>query len=196
MSDRSDPIEYFNDLQARAGRKGEAENGSACALATSTPDGRPSARMVLVKTADANGFVFYTNYTSRKAEELDANPHAALAFHWASMAVQVRVEGSVERATEAESDAYFASRARQSQLGAWASLQSQPMSGRRDLIGRYLQEKARRIGRTVPRPPHWGGYRLAPERIEFWVGKLGRLHDRYLYTLDDDGRWQRQMLYP
>jgi pyridoxamine 5'-phosphate oxidase len=152
--------------------------------------------MVLVKTANERGFFFYTNYRSRKAGELDANPHAALVFFWPSMEIQVRVEGTIERATAEESDAYFAARHRQSQLGAWASEQSRPMGGRSELIGRYLQEKARRIGRQVPRPPHWGGYRLTPSRIEFWIGKIGRLHDRFLYTPQPDGSWQRQMLFP
>jgi len=196
MTTHSDPIDYFNELQRRAERKGEPERGAACTLATSTPEGRPSARMVLVKTANERGFFFYTNYRSRTAAELDANPHAALVFFWPSMEIQVRVEGAIERATAAESDAYFAARHRQSQLGAWASQQSEPMAGRRDLIARYLQEKARRIGRPVPRPPHWGGYRLQPERIEFWIGKIGRLHDRYEYRRSADGDWQRRMLYP
>lgn len=196
MADRSDPIDYFNELQSRAASNGEPERGTACSLATSSPKGIPSARLVLVKTADERGFYFYTNYRSRKAAELDANPHAALAFHWPSIAIQVRVEGEVERATAAESDAYFASRHRQSQLGAWASEQSRPMNGRRELIGRYLQEKARYLGCRVPRPPHWGGYRLTPRRIEFWIGKIGRLHDRIEYTRGADGVWARQMLFP
>ncbi len=152
--------------------------------------------MVLLKEVDERGFTFYTNYDSRKAAQLSDNAHAALVFYWPTLAVQIRVEGSVTRVPAGEADEYFASRARQSQLGAWASLQSQPLQNRRELIGRYLQEKARRLGRSVPRPPHWGGYVVSPERIEFWESRLGRLHDRFLYTRSDDGKWQREMLYP
>jgi len=196
MPPTSDPIDFFRELAKRAERAGEAEKGTAMALATATPDGVPSVRMVLLKTVDERGFVFYTNYTSRKASELEANPRAALDFFWPSLQVQVRVEGTVERVSDEESDAYFASRVRQSQLGAWASLQSQPLAGRGELIGRYLQEKARYIGRTIPRPPHWGGYLLRPNRIEFWISKIGRLHDRFLYERQEDGSWTRRMLYP
>lgn len=196
MAQHPDPIDYFNELQRRAERNGEPERGTACTLATATPEGRPSARMVLVKSATERGFFFYTNYRSRKAGELDANPWAALVFYWPTLEIQVRVEGAIERASDAESDAYFASRHRQSQLGAWASQQSEPMPSRGDLIARYLQEKARRIGRPVPRPPHWGGYRLVPDRIEFWISKVGRLHDRYEYRIDERGDWARRMLYP
>lgn len=196
MAPGPDPIAYFKELLHRAERKGEAERGTAMALATATPDGAPSLRMVLLKGVDERGFVFYTNYDSRKAHELEANPRAAIDFFWHSLQVQVRAEGAVERVNDEESDAYFASRPRQSQLGAWASLQSQPLAGRGELIGRYLQEKGRRIGRKVPRPPHWGGYRLKPHRIELWIGKIGRLHDRYLYERQEDGSWRRSMLYP
>lgn len=192
----SDPIERFQRLFAKAQAAGEPQHATAMALATSGADGRPSARMVLLKGVDDRGFAFYTNYESRKAGQLEENPNAALVFYWALIDVQIRVEGPVTRVPESEADEYFASRARQSQLGAWASLQSQHLKNRRELIGRYLQEKARRLGRTVPRPPHWGGYIVYPERIEFWESRLGRLHDRFLYTRDDDGAWQREMLFP
>jgi pyridoxamine 5'-phosphate oxidase len=194
--DMSEPIERFHRLQAKALAAGEAQRATAMTLATCTADGSPSARMVLLKACDSGGFTFYTNYDSRKAGQLDANPHAALVFYWSSIDTQIRVEGSVRRAPETDADAYFASRPRQSQLGAWASLQSQPLRNRRELIGRYLQEKARRLGQPVPRPPHWGGYIIEPTRIEFWESRLGRLHDRFLYERQSDGQWTRQMLYP
>lgn len=192
----SDPIERFRRLFARAQAAGEPQHATVMTLATSGADGRPSARMVLLKGVDERGFEFYTNYRSRKATQLQENAHAALAFYWPTLDVQIRVEGTVTRAPESEADDYFASRARQSQLGAWASLQSQPLQNRRELIGRYLQEKAKRLGRPVPRPPHWGGYIVRPERIEFWESRLGRLHDRFLYTRGDDGAWRRGMLFP
>ena len=192
----ADPIERFERLFAKAQAAGEAQHATAMTLATTDANGRPSARMVLLKGVDERGFAFYTNYESRKAVQLEANAHAALVFYWSKLDVQIRVEGSVTRASESEADEYFASRARQSQLGAWASLQSQPLRNRRELIGRYLQEKARRLGRPVPRPPHWGGYIVNPERIEFWESRLGRLHDRFLYTRDDEGAWQHEMLFP
>jgi len=192
----ADPIERFEQLFAKAQAAGEAQYATAMTLATTDADGKPSARMVLLKGVDARGFAFYTNYESRKAAQLEANPHAALVFYWSKLDVQIRVEGAVTRASESEADEYFASRVRQSQLGAWASLQSQPLQNRRELIGRYLQEKARRLGRPVPRPPHWGGYIVNPTRVEFWESRLGRLHDRFLYTRDDAGTWQREMLFP
>lgn len=192
----SDPIKRFQRLFAKAQAAGEPQHATAMTLATSGADGRPSARMVLLKGVDDRGFAFYTNYESRKAAQLEENANAALVFYWPTLDVQIRIEGPVTRTTESEADEYFANRARQSQLGAWASLQSQPLRNRRELIGRYLQEKARRIGRAVPRPPHWGGYIVCPERIEFWESRLGRLHDRFLYTRDDDGAWQHEMLFP
>lgn len=195
MSD-ANPIERFERLFAKAQAAGEPQRATAMTLATSGADGRPSARMVLLKGVDDRGFAFYTNYESRKAAQLDENANAALVFYWPTIDVQVRVEGPVTRATESDADDYFASRSRQSQLGAWASLQSSPLRNRRELIGRYLSEKAKRIGRDVPRPPHWGGYIVGPERIEFWESRLGRLHDRFLYTRDANGSWHREMLYP
>ncbi len=165
-------------------------------LATATSNGRPSARMVLLKGADELGFAFYTNYGSRKAAELEANPNAALVFYWPTLSTQIRVEGPITRVPDAEADAYFASRPRQSQLGAWASKQSAPLEGRRALVVRYLTEKARRLGQTIPRPEFWGGYLLRPVRIEFWESRLGRLHDRTEYTRSGDDEWRRAMLYP
>ncbi len=191
-----DPIARFLELQRRAERNGEPQHATAMTLATATSDGQPSARMVLLKGADERGFAFYTNYASRKAVELEANPCAALVFYWPTLATQVRVEGSIIRVPEAEADAYFATRPRQSQLGAWASKQSAPLEGRRALVVRYLTEKARRLGQTIPRPEFWGGYLLRPERIEFWESRLGRLHDRTEYTRSGDDVWQREMLYP
>ncbi len=191
-----DPIARFLELQQRAERNGEPQRATAMTLATATPDGKPSVRMVLLKGADQRGFVFYTNYGSRKAGELDANPHAALVFYWPTIAKQVRIEGTITRVSDAEADDYFATRPRQSQLGAWASRQSEPLPGRRELIVAYLAEKARRLGHKIPRPPFWGGYLLDPSRIEFWESRLGRLHDRTEFERTEDGGWRRGMLYP
>lgn len=164
-------------------------------LATATPDGRPSARMVLLRGVDDRGFVFYTNYTSRKARDLDANPHAALCVHWPTLDEQIRIEGRVERASDEESDAYFAGRPRGSQLGAWASAQSQVLAARQQLEEEYRKVEARFADSTVPRPPFWGGFRIVPTRIEFWYGRADRLHDRVVYTRDGDG-WKIERLYP
>jgi len=164
-------------------------------LATATRDGRPSARMVLLRGVDERGFVFYTNYTSRKGRELDGNPHAALCIYWPTLDEQIRVEGRVERATDEESDAYFASRPRGSQLGAWASAQSRPLAAREQLEEEYRVVEARFGDRTVPRPPFWGGFRIIPERIEFWYGRPDRLHDRLVYTRDG-AAWKIERLYP
>ncbi len=163
-------------------------------LATATRDGRPSLRAVLLKGADADGFVFYTNLDSRKAEELAANPHAALCMHWKSLARQVRVEGSVAPVSAAEADAYFASRARDSQIGAWASDQSRPLAGRDELERRFALQ-AKKYAGAVPRPAHWSGYRVRPERIEFWQERPHRLHDRLVF-LRDGARWRKQRLFP
>jgi len=165
------------------------------ALATATNDGKPSARMVLLKEVDDGGFVFYTNYGSRKAIELDANPHAALCIHWGVLQRQVRVEGSVERVSEEESADYFASRPRGTRLGAWASKQSQPLSERDELEKRLREAGERFPGDDVPLPTFWGGYRLKPDRIEFWQGRADRLHDRLVFTQGEDG-WHTARLYP
>ncbi len=189
-----DPIAEFRKHFDRAAAVPDFDE-TAAALATVDASGRPSVRMVLVKTVDERGFVFYTNYSSRKAAELDANPKAALCFHWDPIGIQVRSEGAVARVPAEESDAYFASRPRGSQLGAWASEQSRPLDSRFALLRRYLSLQVRYAGREVPRPPHWGGYRLAPERIEFWSSEQYRLHDRRLFTRRGDG-WEMTRLQP
>lgn len=168
---------------------------TAFLLATATPDAVPSVRAMLLKGVDDDGFVFYTNYTSRKAGELLANPRAAMVFHWQPLERQVRVEGDVSKVTDAEADAYFASRARISQLGAWASLQSQPMPDPDALDRRFAEFEAKFAGGDVPRPPHWSGFRVAPRAIEFWLAKPGRLHVRHRYTPSGKG-WKIDTLFP
>ena len=165
------------------------------ALATVDRRGQPSVRMVLLRGADERGFVFYTNYNSRKAKELDGNPRAALCIHWPTLEEQIRIEGSVVRVGADESDDYFGKRPRGSQLGAWASDQSAPLSSREVLEEKYREIERRYEGQTVPRPPFWGGFRLVPERIEFWFGRPDRLHDRLVYTRDGGG-WTIERLYP
>lgn len=167
----------------------------AMTLATATPDGKPSARMVLLKQADHNGFVFYTNYRSVKAAQLDANPFAALVFYWAQLDRQVRVEGSVTRTSAEESREYFRTRPRESQIGAWASQQSEVISGREVLEQRASELETLYCERDIDCPEHWGGYRLMPERIEFWKSRVGRLHDRILYQRAADG-WTITRLAP
>jgi pyridoxamine 5'-phosphate oxidase len=170
-------------------------NATAMTVATTTADGRPSARAVLLKGFDVRGFVFYTNLESRKSEELYANPHAALCFLWKSRGRQVRIEGAIEPVGDDEADAYFATRARDSQLGAWASDQSRPLESRAELE-RRVAAAARRFGDgTVPRPPFWSGFRVVPDSIEFWQEREFRLHDRLLF-LRDGKAWRRQRLYP
>ena len=164
-------------------------------LATATAGGRPSARMVLLKGFDHRGFVFYTNYESRKGRELSENPAAALVFYWSRLERQVRVEGRVERVDADESDAYFSSRPLESRLGAWASRQSAPLENRAELEGRLAEVSREYADGSVPRPPHWGGWLVRPEAIELWQGRPNRLHDRFLYTRRDDG-WDRVRLYP
>ncbi|HUS12170.1 MAG TPA: pyridoxamine 5'-phosphate oxidase [Pyrinomonadaceae bacterium] len=167
----------------------------AMTLATATGDGKPSARLVLLKQADARGFVFFTNYNSAKARDLDSNPEAALVFYWPQFERQVRVEGTVERTSEAESDAYFKTRPRASQIGALASPQSEVVAFREVLEQRFRELENLYEGRDVDRPEHWGGYRLRPERIEFWKGRPSRLHDRILYERRDDA-WSIKRLAP
>ena len=168
---------------------------NAMTLATATPDGHPSARVVLLKGYDERGFVFYTNYEGRKAKELEANPNCSLAFYWGELERQVRIEGRALRVSAEESDAYFAGRPRGSQLGAWVSEQSRAVENRESLKGRLRELEAEYEGREIPRPPFWGGYRVEPESIEFWQGRENRLHDRLLYTLSDGG-WEIQRLQP
>jgi len=189
-----DPIRQFKDWLGEA-EKTEPNDPTAMTLATATPQGIPSARMVLLKGVDERGFVFYTNLTSRKANELNANPRAALCFHWKSLRRQVRVEGAVEPVSDGEADVYFASRARVSQLGAWASKQSQPLQGRFELEARVAKYTARFNVGSVPRPPFWSGYRLAPASIEFWEDQAFRLHMRFVFRRNDGG-WTMEELYP
>jgi pyridoxamine 5'-phosphate oxidase len=188
-----DPLREFGRWFAAAAAAG-VPVPEAVALATATPDGRPSARMVLLKAADARGFAFYTNSESRKGRELADNPHAALLFHWQPLGRQVRVEGTVERATTAESEAYFRSRTLASRLAAWASPQSRPLADRAELERLYA-EAVERHGDDPPLPPSWGGYRLRPEAYEFWEHGDDRLHDRIRYERDAAG-WARTRLAP
>lgn len=189
-----DPIALFRDW-FRAAVKSGLLLPEAMTLATATSDGRPSARMVLLKEVDGEGFVFYTNYGSRKAGELDANPRAALVFHWGVLQRQVRVEGAVERVDEATSAAYFETRPRGSRVGAWASRQSAPLERREDLDRRVREIEARFGDGDVPLPPFWGGYRLRPDMIEFWQGRPNRLHDRLRFEWSQEG-WRAIRLQP
>lgn len=190
----TDPIALFHAWFAEA-KASEPNDPDAMALATADVRGQPSVRMVLLKGADADGFVFYTNREGRKAGEIAANPHAALLFHWKTLRRQVRVEGPVTPVEDTESDAYFASRGRDSQLGAWASDQSRPLDVRATFEQRFTDARARFEGGDIPRPPHWGGYRVAPEAIEFWSDRPHRLHERRLFTRGGDG-WTEGLLYP
>jgi len=189
-----DPVRLFGEW-FRAARKSGIVLPEAMTLATATPDGRPSARMVLLKDFGPAGFVFYTNYGSRKAEEMDANPWAAIVLHWAVLQRQVRLEGTVERLDRETSEAYFATRPRGSRIGAWASRQSAPLERRSDLGDRVRALDEQFQGRDVPLPPFWGGYRLVPSSIEFWQGRPDRLHDRLRFERDGEG-WTATRLQP
>lgn len=192
--DSLDPLAEFQTLFARVSQDAPTDP-TAMTLATADATGAPSARMVLLKGVDARGFQFFTNYDSRKGRELTENPRAALCWHWAWLEMQVRAEGAIERLGAAESDAYFATRPRGSQLGAWASYQSQPLDSRFALLRRVIATEGRYLGRAIPRPPHWGGFLLRPHAIEFWQGKKSRLHERRRFTLDA-GAWRCERLSP
>lgn len=189
----ADPITEFLNAVERA--QAHQVDTAPASLATADPQGRPSARIVLVRAVDQRGFVFHTNYSSRKGRELDANGHAALCFYWPTLDEQIRIEGRVERLAADESDAYFDSRPRGSQLGAWASAQSDVLPSRETLEQHYREIEKRFEGQQVPRPPFWGGYRIVPSQIEFWYGRPDRLHDRLRYTRGEGG-WQIERLYP
>lgn len=194
----AEPFERFARIFARASSelpRACFPDPNAMSLATVGPNGRPSNRIVLLKAFDQRGFVFYTNYEGRKGLELIANPHCALCFHWPPIELQVRIEGRAEMLQDAEADTYFATRARRSQLGAWASEQSRPIARTGDLERRVAEFDARFEGREVPRPPNWSGFRVVPDRIEFWHAGTNRLHDRAAYQRDGEG-WKVETLYP
>jgi len=182
---------WLDEVQAA-----KVSDWQAMSLATSTRDGRPSVRVVYLRGSDENGFLFYTNFDSRKGRELADNPHAAAVLHWKEFERQVRIEGTVVRASDAESDAYFAGRPRESCIGAWASAQSQTLADRATLERLTAEFEAKFANRPIPRPPNWGGFRLIPDSIEFWQGGVARLHDRLIYRRQLGGTWHIERLFP
>jgi pyridoxamine 5'-phosphate oxidase len=192
-----DPLAHFRTLLAAAQAIDRTllPEPTAMTLATVGADGQPSARLVLLKAVDERGFVFYTNLRSRKGRDLAANPRAALTVHWQPLDVQVRVEGTVEQVSDREADEYFATRERGSQIGAWASDQSETLARDADLDARVAEVERRFAGRDVPRPPHWSGYRVIPARVEFWRNRPSRLHERRLFERDG-GEWRERLLFP
>lgn len=189
-----DPVEQFSKWFHEA-ITAQVPEANAMSVSTATADGRPSSRILLIKDFDRRGFTFFTNYESRKGRELDSNPYAALLFYWIELERQVRIEGRVERISDAENDAYYNSRPVKSRLGAIASAQSRPVASREVLEAR-VREVEKQYGDHPVRPPHWGGYRLVPDYVEFWQGRPSRLHDRIAYTRQADGSWQLQRLQP
>lgn len=194
MTSLPELVERFNEWMADA-EKSEPNDPTAMSLATTTVDGQPSVRMVLLKAVDDKGFVFYTNFESQKGQELLENPKAALCFHWKSLRRQIRVEGVVEQVTDAEADAYFDSRPRDSKIGAWASQQSRAMADRFSLEKAVAKYAAKYAISTIPRPEYWSGFRIIPKKIEFWRDRPFRLHERKVYKFSDDG-WNEQIYYP
>lgn len=190
----TDPFDIFETWFAEA-RETELNDSNAMTIATADASGQPSARMVLLKGHDRTGFVFYTNQESRKAQAIAENGKAAILFHWKSLRRQIRIEGVLLTVSDETADAYFATRSRDSQLGAWASDQSCPLDSRETFEARFAETQARFEGRDVPRPPHWSGYRLTPQRFEFWQDREHRLHERTIFLRDDD-HWTKGMLYP
>ncbi len=191
----ADPFALFDEWFAKA-QASEPNDPNAMALATAGPVGNPSVRMVLLKGHGPGGFTFYTNEESNKGKELKENPSAALLFHWKTLRRQVRIEGEVERVSNEGADAYFATRSRDSQLGAWASDQSRPLQSREVFEARYEEMKARFDRQPVPRPPHWGGFCLVPLIFEFWQDRPHRLHERRVFVKQNDGSWSEGLLYP
>ncbi len=194
-SQSASPIERFSVLLQQAVDL-DIENPGAMALATVDAEGRPATRTVLLKQVDERGFVFYTNLVSRKGDHLKVNPHASLLFYWRELGKQVSVDGPVVPVAEEEADAYFATRPRTAQLGAWASQQSRPLQHRAELLARVARFEAEFLGREVPRPPHWSGFRVVPERIEFWSAGRFRLHKREVYERDGESGWKVTLLNP